>query len=190
MTPSPKKGMQYIFWLLGYSVLLTLFLSFHYHAEFTHFNAEKSLIRGVFEPQKCHAKLAIFVPIDSTDLRAVIVPEAGVAHNHPSFPRMKVPCAVRMKYANAVEIFGPIAATTLRVDKGKFLNGLPVYLLMIAAAVSTRSLLGGKLPQELHESMISDCVRRNIVKGVKRESAPSGFDLGGTLHDTSTDVVF
>ncbi|KAE9384038.1 hypothetical protein BT96DRAFT_842891, partial [Gymnopus androsaceus JB14] len=109
--------------------------------------------------------LAIFVPVDPTDLRAVIVPKAGIAHNHPTFPRMKVPCAVRMKYANAVEIFGPVAATTLRVDK----------------AASTRSLLGGKLPQELHESMINDRVRRNIVKGMKHESAPSGFDLG-VLH--------
>lgn len=102
-----KRNAVRFFWSLEHSVLLTLFLSFHYHAEFTHFNAEKSLIRGVFEPQKCHAKLAIFVPIDSTDLRAVIVPKAGVAHNHPSFPQMKVPCAVRMKYANAVEIFDP-----------------------------------------------------------------------------------
>jgi hypothetical protein len=57
-----------------------------------------------------------------SDLRAVVIPKAGVPHNHPAFVRTKTPFQVAKKYKKAAEIMGVIGQTTLRIDKGTSLQ--------------------------------------------------------------------
>ncbi|KAJ7895424.1 hypothetical protein B0H13DRAFT_1885545 [Mycena leptocephala] len=61
------------------------------------------------------------------DLRAVVIPKAGVPHNHPAFVRAKTPFQVAQKYKKAAETTGVIGQTTLRIDKRpaqeRFLTG-------------------------------------------------------------------
>ncbi|KAJ7920148.1 hypothetical protein B0H13DRAFT_2319796 [Mycena leptocephala] len=102
----------------------------------------------------CAAKLTILVPVD-VSLRAIVIPAAGLPHTHPSFPRAKVPAAVKQQYQKCINATGSAGITTLRVDKGQFPGSTP----------STREILGGKLPQEVHPGMINSRTRRDIVDG-------------------------
>ncbi|KAJ7699084.1 hypothetical protein B0H14DRAFT_2649327 [Mycena olivaceomarginata] len=110
-----------------------------------HYRDSKSVI-GHLEVQTCPAELLILIPVDENDLRAVVIPKAGVPQNHPAFVRTKTPFQVAKKYKKAAEITGVIGQTTLRIDK----------------AASTRKLLDGKLPQEMHPSMVNNRKRCEI----------------------------
>ncbi|KAJ7148363.1 hypothetical protein C8R46DRAFT_1044904 [Mycena filopes] len=114
--------------------------------------------------RSCHAQLSLLIPIDANDLRIVIIPREGIAHTHPSFPRTKIPSAVKQKYQQCIDASGPVGTSTLRVDKSS----------------STSGILNGKLPQELHPGMINSRKRRDMVK-LKRETLfPEG--TGVTDH--------
>ncbi|KAJ7777643.1 hypothetical protein DFH07DRAFT_766393 [Mycena maculata] len=128
----------------------------------THFRDGKH-VRGKLSKNPCPAQILILIPIDGNDLRAVVMPKAGTPHNHPIFPRTKVPFAVASQYKKCIESTGPIGATTLRVDKSS----------------STRAILGGKLPQELHPSLISNRRRRDMVRGSQLSRFPNGTGMQG-----------
>ncbi|KAJ6555805.1 hypothetical protein B0H19DRAFT_1261963 [Mycena capillaripes] len=113
------------------------------------------------EKRKCTAKLTVLIPIDEMDLRVVIIPLADVPHNHPSFPRSKVPVTVKQKYYKCIDSAGIVGTTTLRVDK----------------ASSTLAILGGKLPQEFHPSLINNRNRRDMVKDHRGSLFPEGTGL-------------
>ncbi|KAF8174828.1 hypothetical protein K438DRAFT_1771414 [Mycena galopus ATCC 62051] len=104
----------------------------------THFRDGKHVC-GRFIKQDCPAKLLILIPVDEGNMRAVVIPAAGKQHNHPLFPPTKVPFTAASQYRQCIDSTGPVGATTLRVDK----------------SASTRALLKGKLPQEIHPSLIN-----------------------------------
>ncbi|KAJ6603526.1 hypothetical protein DFH09DRAFT_1068674 [Mycena vulgaris] len=78
-------------------------------------------VAAQLEKHKCNAKLSIFIPIDAEDLRAVIIPAAGVPHRHPSFTRTKIPSVVKNQYQQCIDAAGPVGMTTLR---GKTTGGV------------------------------------------------------------------
>ncbi|KAK6969587.1 hypothetical protein R3P38DRAFT_3413304 [Favolaschia claudopus] len=48
-------------------------------------------------------ELSLFIPVDPTDLRIVIIPLAGVPHRHPSLPRTKIPITIQQRYTRLAE---------------------------------------------------------------------------------------
>ncbi|KAJ7081898.1 hypothetical protein C8R43DRAFT_965548 [Mycena crocata] len=110
---------------------------------------------------QCNAQLSILVPIDKHDLRAVIIPAAGIPHTHPSFPRTKIPSAMKQKYQQCIDATGGVGATTLRIDKSS----------------STLLILDGKLLQDLHPGMIISRKHRDMVKETCQASFPDGTGL-------------
>ncbi|KAJ7870988.1 hypothetical protein B0H14DRAFT_3571890 [Mycena olivaceomarginata] len=135
-----------------------------------HYRDNKSVI-GHLEAQTCPAELLILIPVDENDLRAVVIPKAGVPHNHPAFVRTKTPFQVAKKYKKAAEITGVIGQTTLRIDK----------------AASTRELLDGKLPQEMHPSMVNNRKRCEIVQSVRAARFPDGTGMKAVLREFEKD---
>ncbi|KAF8146022.1 hypothetical protein K438DRAFT_1628949 [Mycena galopus ATCC 62051] len=119
----------------------------------------------------CPAKLIILVPIDPTDLRAVVIPIAGRPHSHPSFSRTKVPAVIQQQYQKCIAATSSIGITTLQVDKGQF----------------TREILQGKLPQELHDSMINSRKRRDLVSAARKSKYPKGTGIEGVYHEFFND---
>ncbi|KAJ7264698.1 hypothetical protein C8J57DRAFT_1512046 [Mycena rebaudengoi] len=95
---------------------------------------EYSLSKALLKSNTCHAELLILIPVDETDLRAVVIPKFDIPHCHPTFLRTKVP-------------------------------------------PSTKSLLGGKLPQEVHPSMINNRKRREMVQKIRTIQFPEGTGL-------------
>ncbi|KAJ6477691.1 hypothetical protein C8R45DRAFT_934349 [Mycena sanguinolenta] len=128
---------------------------------------------GRLEAQTCPAELLILIPVDENDLRAVVIPKAGVPHNHPAFVRNKTPFQFAQKYKKAAETTGVIGQTTLRIDK----------------ASSTRALLDGKLPQEIHPSMVNNRKRREIVRSVWAASFPDGTGMKGNLNPYNSQMA-
>ncbi|KAJ7840946.1 hypothetical protein B0H14DRAFT_3695136 [Mycena olivaceomarginata] len=97
-------------------------------------------IIGELQEYSCPAKLLLLIPVDETDLCVVAIPQAGAHHNHPVFPAAKTPFSAAQKYDKCINSAESISAMTLCVDKSS----------------STKTLLGGKLPQEIHPSLIDD----------------------------------
>ncbi|KAJ7195977.1 hypothetical protein B0H12DRAFT_1245450 [Mycena haematopus] len=81
-----------------------------------HYRDNKSVV-GHLEAQTCPAELLILIPVDENDLQAVVIPKAGIQHNHPAFVRSKTPFQVAQKYKKAAETTGVIGQTTLCIDK-------------------------------------------------------------------------
>lgn len=79
----------------------------------------------------CPAELLILIPIDETDLRAVIIPKSGLPHNHPMFLPSKVPYTAAKRYCSAIDAVGLIGTTTLRINKGT----LPSFVLFIPSHI-------------------------------------------------------
>ncbi|KAJ7700941.1 hypothetical protein B0H16DRAFT_1483720 [Mycena metata] len=104
-------------------------------------------IIGKLKKQQCGAKLSLLIPMDQQDLRIIIIPRPGVAHTHPSFPRTKIPSAIKRLYRQCIDASGTVGSSTLRVDKSS----------------STRAILKGRLPQELHPGMINSRKRRDMA---------------------------
>ncbi|KAJ7171887.1 hypothetical protein C8R43DRAFT_944427 [Mycena crocata] len=114
-------------------------------------------IPAALTKHQCNAQLSILVPIDKHDLRAVIIPAAGIPHTHPSFPRTKISSAMKQKCQQCIDATGGVGATTLRIDKSS----------------STLLILDGKLLQDLHPGMIigrkSIAFQTQILRSVYRD---------------------
>ncbi|KAJ7727651.1 hypothetical protein DFH07DRAFT_782395 [Mycena maculata] len=136
----------------------------------THFRDGKH-VRGHLLRRPCPAKILILIPIDEGDLRAVVIPKAGTPHNHPTFPRAKLPFAAESEYNKCIASAGPIGATTLRVDKSS----------------STRSILGGRLPQEIHAALINNRKRRDLLRAARLVRFPAGTGMEAVWNEFESD---
>ncbi|KAJ7634204.1 hypothetical protein DFH06DRAFT_1336760 [Mycena polygramma] len=75
------------------------------------------------------------------------------------------------QYRQCIKLTGPIGLTTLRVDKSS----------------TTRAILGGKLPQEVHPSLINNRKRRELVSTKKIKKFPHGTGLAGVWNEFEKD---
>ncbi|KAF9008367.1 hypothetical protein BDQ17DRAFT_1323705 [Cyathus striatus] len=74
--------------------------------------------RGNLTQIDCKACLTVLTPVDSSDYQAVIIPEQGKPHSHPTFHPHKVPFAVKEEYHKCIKAVGSLSATTSKVDAG------------------------------------------------------------------------
>ncbi|KAJ7301012.1 hypothetical protein DFH08DRAFT_827925 [Mycena albidolilacea] len=123
----------------------------------THFREGKHA-PGTLIKQSCPAKLLILVPVEEGNMRAVIIPAAGRHHNHPLFPRRRVPFA---------------AARQAQSEPLPF--------------ACTRQLLDGKMPQEIHPSLIDTRKRRQSVFNKKFQKFPYRTGLKAVWHEFELD---
>ncbi|KAF8983291.1 hypothetical protein BDQ17DRAFT_1378123 [Cyathus striatus] len=121
----------------------------------------------------CSAKLTVFTPVDRSDYRAIIIPEIGKPHSHPTFRPRKIPFSVKEEYQKCIKAVGSLSATTSKVD----------------SAVSTREILSGHLPQELHGSLINNRKRRKLVQEERNKEFPQGVDIYGVMHERGKEKV-
>ncbi|KAJ6451028.1 hypothetical protein C8R45DRAFT_946435 [Mycena sanguinolenta] len=147
------------------SILVKLFKARNHYQNGVH-------VIGKLRKHECRAQLPILVPIDPDDLRAVIIPTAGVPHSHPSFPRTKIPALVKQKYRDCIAAVSAVGATTLRVDKSS----------------TTQSRLDSKLVQELHPGMINNRKRRDMVKDHCENKFPDGTGLPAVYNEFDKDM--
>ena len=104
-------------------------------------------------------------------------------HNHPIPPSAKVPFEVRKQYSACIVVNVVIGATPLRIERGKSCNfGNSIFIANSITAQQTKTILGGKLPQEQHPALNNNRKQAMIVKREKVKSRPEGgSSLSGML---------
>ncbi|KAJ7867305.1 hypothetical protein B0H13DRAFT_2281228 [Mycena leptocephala] len=116
-------------------------------------------VRSRIEQTPCFAKRNIYVPLD-TSIRKVIIVTNGTGHNHPMPPLAKQTLGGREIWKKCVTASGIVGATAAKVEN----------------APSTPLILGGKM------ALQSKRVKRDIIRGMKSEQFPLGLDETGLFH--------
>ncbi|KAJ7182286.1 hypothetical protein C8R43DRAFT_1115930 [Mycena crocata] len=130
------------------------------------------VVNGIPEPLSvikrydCPAVRTIFVPLDTSIRRPVIVHQRGTPHRHPMPPLTKVSLDIKEKYRACVAAAGPVGATVSKVDH----------------AQSTKLLLGGQTPALFAPALGNNRVKRGIVHGVKAKKYPAGLGVPGATQ--------
>ncbi|KAJ7484769.1 hypothetical protein B0H11DRAFT_2279492 [Mycena galericulata] len=112
----------------------------------------------------CPARRSIYVPIDPTYRKALIV-QNNTGHNHPMPPLTKASIAPKETYAKCVESSGIVGSTVAKVDN----------------APSTKLILNGKTPSLFSPALGSKRVKQEIVRSVKAKKYPNGLGLTGAF---------
>jgi len=73
---------------------------------------------GMIKQRMFPAKIIIYPPIDHAIRKAVVIPVAGLPHNHPSFPNYKPTFQAKKRWAEAVHAAGIMGATVGKVENG------------------------------------------------------------------------
>ncbi|KAJ7878223.1 hypothetical protein B0H13DRAFT_1892847 [Mycena leptocephala] len=107
----------------------------------------------------------IYVPVDPSIRKALIIHPRNVAHNHP-MPALKKPSRQSIEtYRQCVKANGCVGATVAKVDNSP----------------STLLLLGGKTPGEFAPALQSKRVKQRILLETKKEEYPAGLDAPGAF---------
>ncbi|KAJ6624569.1 hypothetical protein B0H10DRAFT_2186634 [Mycena sp. CBHHK59/15] len=117
--------------------------------------------RGRIRRYPCNATQTIYVPLDPTIRKALIISN-NTGHNHPLPILKKVSLPVQEKYRECVAASGCVGATVLKVDN----------------APSTKLIFNGDAPAAL----ASRRVKRDIVRQTKGEKYPHGLGIIGAYE--------
>ncbi|KAJ7469936.1 hypothetical protein B0H11DRAFT_2042902 [Mycena galericulata] len=113
----------------------------------------------------CSATRTIYVPLDPTIRKALIVHPNNTPHNHPMPPLTKASFELKDTYRQCIKAVGCVGATVAKVDN----------------APSTSLLLDGRKPGEFAPALQSNQVKRKLVREVKMEAYPAGLDAAGAF---------
>ncbi|KAJ7912742.1 hypothetical protein B0H13DRAFT_2659938 [Mycena leptocephala] len=122
-------------------------------------------VRSKIVQHRCEATRAIYVPLDTSIRKAIIVNNA-MGHNHPMPVLAKASIRVKESYGEFVKASGTVGATVAKVDNG----------------TSTKVMLKGKTLTEFAPALYSSRIKGDIVHKVKREQFPNGLDATGAFH--------
>ncbi|KAJ7225152.1 hypothetical protein C8J57DRAFT_1590385, partial [Mycena rebaudengoi] len=126
----------------------------------------RSVPKSKIKRFSCDASRTIYVPLDTTIRRALIIHKANTPHNHPMPPLTKVTLKVQEKYRELVEATGSVGATVNKVDHSH----------------STKLLLNGKTPALFSPALQDKRVKREIVHRVKTNKYPAGLGVPGAFQ--------
>ena len=98
-------------------------------------------------------------------------------HNHPIPPSAKVPFEVRKQYSACIVANVVIGTKPLRIERRKSCNfGNSIFIANSITAQQTKTILGGKLPEEQHPALNNNRKQAMIlVKCEKVKSCPESF---------------
>ncbi|KAJ7742369.1 hypothetical protein DFH07DRAFT_1063777 [Mycena maculata] len=113
----------------------------------------------------CPAVRTIFVPLDASVRKALIIHPGNIAHNHPIPPLTKVSFELKKTYRKCIKAAGSVGATVTKVDN----------------APSTQLLLDGQTPGQFAPALQSNRAKRKLVREAKLEEYPAGLDAAGAF---------
>ncbi|KAJ7456176.1 hypothetical protein FB451DRAFT_1564753 [Mycena latifolia] len=134
------------------------------HCPHAHIINGKAVISRIVN-RPCEATRTIYVPVDPSIRKALIVHGHGNAHNHPMPALTKVSYELKASYRQCIKAVGCVGATVAKVDN----------------APSTQLLLDGKTPGEFAPAFQSNRVKRKLVREAKQEAYPAGLDAAGAF---------
>ncbi|KIJ33118.1 hypothetical protein M422DRAFT_783248 [Sphaerobolus stellatus SS14] len=126
------------------------------------------VVQGLIEKRPCSAEIVIYSPVNTNIRKAVVIPQPGKPHNHPSYAPEKLTYAAAEAFRAAVQAAGPL---------GKTVGG-------IMRAPTTAAILADRSSSE---PMKFACLARprylqKILMEEKQKLYPHGFDIAGLNH--------
>ncbi|KAJ7702166.1 hypothetical protein B0H16DRAFT_1832003 [Mycena metata] len=121
-------------------------------------------VRGKIVQRTCTARRAIYVPVD-TSIRKALIVHNDTGHNHPMPTLIKASFSTKETYKKLIQAVGVVGATVSKVDN----------------APSTKVILGGKSVTAFAPSLHSKRTKRDILRQVKTEQFPNGLDATGAF---------
>ncbi|KAF7353417.1 hypothetical protein MSAN_01530800 [Mycena sanguinolenta] len=140
------------------------------HCPHNHIIAGSAVTSSIIN-HKCPARRTIYVPLDVTIRKALMIHPQNTAHNHPMPSLKKVSFEVKESYRSCVRAAGCVAATVKKVDN----------------APSTQVLLGMK-PAEFAPALQSHKAKQKLVREVKMEKYPEGVGMPGVFQLFFDDI--
>ncbi|KAJ7458041.1 hypothetical protein B0H11DRAFT_2062428, partial [Mycena galericulata] len=134
------------------------------HCPHSHIEQGKPVTSRIVN-RECPAARTIYVPLDPTIRKALIVHPNNTPHNHPMPPLTKASFELKETYRQCIKAVGCVGATVAKVDN----------------APSTSLLLDGRKPGEFAPALQSNQVKRKLVREVKMEAYPAGLDAAGAF---------
>ncbi|KAJ7511037.1 hypothetical protein B0H11DRAFT_2402643 [Mycena galericulata] len=134
------------------------------HCPHSHIEQGKPVTSRIVN-RACPAARTIYVPLDPTIRKALIVHPNNTPHNHPMPPLTKASFEIKDTYRQCIKAVGCVGATVAKVDN----------------APSTSLLLDGRKPGEFAPALQSNQVKRKLVREVKMEAYPAGLDAAGAF---------
>ncbi|KAJ7749102.1 hypothetical protein B0H16DRAFT_1691917 [Mycena metata] len=122
-------------------------------------------VRGKIVQRICTARRAIYVPVD-TSIRKALIVHNDTGHNHPMPTLIKASFSTKATYEKLIQAVGVVGATVSKVDN----------------APSTKVILGGKSVTAFAPSLHSKRTKHDILRQVKTEQFPNGLDAAGAFN--------
>ncbi|KAJ6603588.1 hypothetical protein DFH09DRAFT_1354717 [Mycena vulgaris] len=114
----------------------------------------------------CTATRTIYVPVDPSIRKALVVHKERTPHSHPMPALTKASLDVKEVYRACVDAAGSVGATVNKVDYSH----------------STKLLLSGNTPALFDPSLQNKHVKREIVHDVKTKNYPAGLGIPGAFQ--------
>ncbi|KAJ7087038.1 hypothetical protein C8R43DRAFT_310073 [Mycena crocata] len=132
----------------------------------THIVNGKPVTNSLIVKRSCNASRTIFVPVDETIRKALIIHKRDTPHNHPMPAFTKVSLELKASYRQCIQAAGCVGATVAKVDN----------------ASSTKVLLGGKRPGEFAPALQSNVAKQKLVREEKLKAYPQGLGVPGAFQ--------
>ncbi|KAJ6596762.1 hypothetical protein B0H10DRAFT_1959922 [Mycena sp. CBHHK59/15] len=116
-----------------------------------HITNGKSQARSRIQNHPCPAARTIYVPLDPTIQKALIIHNNNTPHNHPMPPLSKASLELKAIYRECIKATGCVGAT-------------------VAKAPSTKILLDGKSPAEFAPALQLKQTKRKLVREAKLDA--------------------
>ncbi|KAG6819655.1 hypothetical protein H0H93_009829 [Arthromyces matolae] len=110
---------------------------------------------------KCPASRVIYIPLDPKIRMACIVPNHGVAHNHPILPAIKPSREIKELFKRCIDAVGVIGATVQSVER----------------APSTPLLLEGMNPITSNPAFQNVRMKQDMIRDRKKHLFPNGTGI-------------
>ncbi|KAJ6605219.1 hypothetical protein DFH09DRAFT_1353754 [Mycena vulgaris] len=133
---------------------------------FTHIVNGEPHTKSAIMKRPCSVQRRIYIPMDPSIRKALIVHPGNIAHNHPIPAFKKVSHEHKAVYKKCIQAAGCVGATVAKVDN----------------APSTKLLLGGKKPGEFAAALQSSTVKQKLVHETKLEAYPEGLGVKGAFQ--------
>ncbi|KAJ6587438.1 hypothetical protein DFH09DRAFT_1427476 [Mycena vulgaris] len=133
---------------------------------FTHIVNGEPHTKSAIMKRPCPVQRRIYIPMDPSIRKALIVHPGNIAHNHPIPAFKKVSHEHKAVYKKCIQAAGCVGATVAKVDN----------------APSTKLLLGGKKPGEFAAALQSSTVKQKLVHETKLEAYPEGLGVKGAFQ--------
>ncbi|KAG6818252.1 hypothetical protein H0H93_006537 [Arthromyces matolae] len=112
---------------------------------------------------KCPASRVIYIPVDPKIRMACVVPNHGVAHNHPILPAIKPSREIKELFKRCIDAVGVLGATVRSVER----------------APSTPLLLEGMNPITSNPAFQNVRMKQDMIRDRKKQLFPNGTGVAG-----------